>query len=87
MKNIIIYFLLIGVFGTLTFFVIEKGNHIVRQTQEIKSDKSIIFEDKAKPVIIDSPQNVLDQFINNIKYPLSILLLQVIIILFYLFNF
>jgi len=82
MKKIITYILLIGIFGSLTWFVIEKGNHIVRQTQEITSDKTITFEDKTKPVLIDSPQNVLDQFINNIKYPLSILLLQVIIILF-----
>lgn len=82
MKKILTYILLIGIFGSLTWFIIEKGSHIVRQTQEIKSDKNITFEDKTKPVLIDSPQNVLDQFINNIKYPISILLLQVIIILF-----
>jgi Kef-type K+ transport system membrane component KefB len=82
MKKILTYILLIGVFGSLTWFVIDKGNHIVRQTQEITIDKTITFEDKTKPVVIDTPQNLLDQFINNIKYPLSILLLQVIIILF-----
>lgn len=81
MKKILTYILLIGVFGSLTWFVIDKGNHIVRQTHEITSDKTITFEDEPKPVVIDSLKNLLDQLINNIKYPLSILLLQVIIIL------
>lgn len=82
MKKILTYFLLISVFTSLTWFVIEKGNQIVRQTQEISSEQNISFEDKSKPVVIDSQTNVLDQFLNNIRYPLSTLLLQVIIILF-----
>lgn len=66
----------------MTWYVIEKGNLLVRNKVEVSSDKNITNQDKAKPVIIDSKENVLAQFINNIKYPLSILLLQVIIILF-----
>jgi Kef-type K+ transport system membrane component KefB len=82
MKKIFTYFLLIGVFATLTWYVLEKGSLIVRQTQQISNNQRIIFEDKAKPVVIDSQTNIYTQFLNNIKYPLSILLLQVIVILF-----
>jgi Kef-type K+ transport system membrane component KefB len=82
MKKVLTYVLLIGVFTSMTWYVIEKGNLLVRNKVEVSNDKNITNQDKAKPVIIDSKENVLAQFINNIKYPLSILLLQVIIILF-----
>jgi Kef-type K+ transport system membrane component KefB len=62
--------------------VIVKGNHIVRQTIVISSGQNVTLENKAKPVLIDSTTNIINQFFNNIKYPLSILLLQIIIILF-----
>ncbi len=82
MKKILIYVLLIGVFASLSWYVIEKGNLIVRQPQVISNGQNATLADNAKPVVIDSTANVIDQFLNNIKYPLSILLLQVIIILF-----
>jgi Kef-type K+ transport system membrane component KefB len=83
MKKILTYTILVGVFASLTWYVIEKGNHIVRQTQVIAiGQNSATLEDKAKPVVIDSNATVVDQLLNNVKYPLSILLLQVIIILF-----
>jgi Kef-type K+ transport system membrane component KefB len=82
MKKILTYILLIGAFASLTWFVIEKGNLIVRQTPGISIGQSITLEDKAKPVVINSKANLVNQFLNNIKYPLSILLLQIIIILF-----
>jgi Kef-type K+ transport system membrane component KefB len=70
-----------GVFASLTWYIIEKGNHIVRQTQGISSGQNITLENKVKPVVIDAEANMANQFLNNIKSPLSILLLQVIIIL------
>jgi Kef-type K+ transport system membrane component KefB len=81
MKKILTYLLVMGVFASLTWFVIEKGNHIVLQTQGITSGRKITPEDKVKPVVIDAEANLANQFLNNIKSPLSILLLQVIIIL------
>ena len=75
MKKILIYLLLIGIFASLSWYMIEKGNHIVRQNQETSTRQSVIQNDSSKPVVID-------QFSKNIKSPLSILLLQVIIILF-----
>jgi Kef-type K+ transport system membrane component KefB len=82
MKKILTYIVLIGIFTSLTWYVIDKGNLIVRQTIEISSGQKVTLEDKAKPVVIDSSTKVANQLLNNIKYPLSILLLQVIIILF-----
>jgi len=82
MKKFLTYILIVGVFASLTWYVIEKGNHIVRQNQVISTDQSVINDDKAKPVVLDFKTNLIDQFLTNIKYPLSILLLQVIIILF-----
>ena len=82
MKKIVTYFFLIGVFTSLSWFVIDKGSHLVQVTKEIPYGLNLRLEDKAKPVVIDSTANIVNQFINNIKLPLSILLLQVIIILF-----
>lgn len=76
------YVVLIGVFASMTWYVIEKGTLLVQRTEAVSSDKKVINQDKTKPVVIDSKEKILSQFINNIKYPLSILLLQVIIILF-----
>jgi Kef-type K+ transport system membrane component KefB len=82
MKKVITYIFLIGVFASLTYYVIEKGSLIVRQTQGVSGGQVITLEDKTKPVVIDTRAKVLNQFLNNTRYPLSILLLQVIIILF-----
>jgi Kef-type K+ transport system membrane component KefB len=82
MKKILIYVLLIGVFASLTWYVIEKGNLIVRQTQVISNGQNVTLGDNAKPVVIDTAAKVINQLLTNIKYPLSLLLLQIIIILF-----
>jgi Kef-type K+ transport system membrane component KefB len=83
-KKIITYVIIIGVFVSLIWVILDKGNKIIR-TDKIELAQNInntTFSDKAKPVVINSQESVFQQLINNIKYPLSILLLQVIIILF-----
>jgi Kef-type K+ transport system membrane component KefB len=83
-KNIIIYIIIVGVFFALILVILEKGSKIVR-TDKIELSKNIndpTFTDKAKPVVINSDESVFRQLTNNLKYPLSILLLQVIVILF-----
>jgi len=82
MKKILTYIVLIGVFTSLSWYVIEKGNLIVRQSQNFSGNQSIPIVDKVKPVVINAQENIFDQLLTNIKYPLSILLLQVIVILF-----
>ncbi|MDP4266913.1 MAG: cation:proton antiporter [Bacteroidota bacterium] len=83
MKKILTYIILISTFVYLIWLVIDNGNHIVRHEKGIATiNSSLTLTDKAKPVIINSEENIFQQFISNIKYPVSILLLQVIIILF-----
>jgi len=83
LKKILLYILIIGGFVTLIFFVIQKGNKIERieNTTIIQNTNSQIFDDKTKPVDIEAENDIFHQLVTNIKYPLSILLLQVLIIL------
>ncbi len=55
MGKILTYVLLIGVFSALAWLVLVKGNDIVRISNDIYNDPVITFENKAKPVVIDSP--------------------------------
>lgn len=82
-KKILTYLTIISFFVALTWFIIEQGNQIVRTgNQELPQQiGNIHHSDELKPAIFDSQQNILHQLANNLKYPLSILLLQVIIIL------
>ena len=83
-KKVFTYVFIIGAFVLLIGIILEAGNKIVR-TEKIelagKTDNPT-FTDKAKPVVINSGESVFRQLTNNIKYPISILMLQVIIILF-----
>lgn len=83
-KKLLTYLTIIGVFVSLIWVIIDKGNQIVR-TEKVELKENIsntsTFVDNAKPVVINSQENILQQLSSNIKYPLSILLLQVIIIL------
>ena len=83
-KKLLTYLTIIGVFVSLIWVIIDKGNQIV-STEKVEHKENIsntsTFVDNAKPVVIDSQENILQQLSSNIKYPLSILLLQVIIIL------
>ncbi|MBI5541939.1 MAG: cation:proton antiporter [Bacteroidia bacterium] len=85
-KKLLTYLTIIGVFVSLIWVIIDKGNQIVRTEKvELKENitNTITFADKAKPVVIDSQENIFHQLMSNIKYPLSILLLQVIVILLF----
>jgi Kef-type K+ transport system membrane component KefB len=82
MKKILTYLLLIGSFVSLTWFVVDRGNQMTRPAQGAANVHGISAESDTKPVVIDPNENIFDQFLSNIKYPLSILLLQVLIILF-----
>ena len=83
-KKVDTYIVIIGAFVLLIGVILEAGNKLIR-TDKIelsrKTDNST-FTDKAKPVVINSNESVFRQLTNNIKYPISILMLQVIIILF-----
>jgi len=83
-KNFFFYPLIVGVFALLIWFVIDKGKNLT-----LKSDKKTTTELIASPqsiaksaaLVINSNESVWQQFLHNIKSPLSLLLLQIIIIL------
>ncbi|HQQ94665.1 MAG TPA: cation:proton antiporter [Bacteroidia bacterium] len=82
MKKALSYILLIALFTALTWLVIHFGEQIPgKPAAHLDTGTTLGFADKARPVLINSPQNLLEQFLGNIKYPISILLLQVIVIL------
>ncbi len=83
-KKVATYIIIIGAFVLLIGVILEAGNKLIRRDKIELSRKTDIstFTDKAKPVVINSNESVFRQLTNNIKYPISILMLQVIIILF-----
>jgi hypothetical protein len=54
MRKLLTYALLIGIFASLTWFVIEKGNLLVRPSMETSGTSPESYSDKTKPVVIDS---------------------------------
>ncbi|MCK9639650.1 MAG: cation:proton antiporter [Prolixibacteraceae bacterium] len=83
-KKVATYIIIIGAFVSLIGVILEAGNKLIRTDKIELSRKTDIstFTDKAKPVVINSNESVFRQLSNNIKYPISILMLQAIIILF-----
>lgn len=77
-KNLIYYVVIVGFFSCLAWLVLQKGEHL---TSERLSAFSAVSSDKPSPIQIDSSETVKEQFIHNIQHPLSLLLLQIIIIL------
>ena len=84
MKKIITYILINGIFIFLMWFVIQKGIQIEglsKHSSIHEITNTSLLSENTKPVVIDNQENILQQFKNNIKYPLSIFLIQVLLIL------
>jgi len=83
LKKIFIYLIIIGLFVSLIWLVIQNGKKIERTNKSTETHQidNSIYSDKSKPVDFKAEEDIFHQFISNIKYPLSILLLQVIVIL------
>lgn len=83
-RSLILYPILIGFFFCLIWWVIDSGKNLKPQSvQTITSGQALNKTvEKSKPVIINSNESVCEQFFHNIKSPLGLLLLQIIIILF-----
>ena len=82
-KSLIWYIVIIGMFASLSWFVIDKGAVLSpkNKTSINTTTPDVKMLDKTKPVVISKKTSVLTQFINNIKSPLSLLLLQIIVVL------
>jgi Kef-type K+ transport system membrane component KefB len=83
-NNGLFYVLIICSFTALIWFVIDKGNQLsvksLATTESSFTDASVATK-KTVAIVPNTYDNVLHQFIGNIKSPLSLLLLQIIVIL------
>src|SRR6186997_3438502 len=82
-RNIILYLLVIGFFGFLIWWVIDSGKNLKPQGEQTVHSEHVLNKstEKSKPVNFSSEVSVGEQFFNNIKSPLGLLLLQIITIL------
>jgi Kef-type K+ transport system membrane component KefB len=74
-KKFVPYFLILGVFGTLTWLVINRGGYL-----PVKSSAKNLIPAEAKPAAAAATSSILDQLLQGLQHPLSLLLLQVTII-------
>ncbi len=81
-RSLLFYVLIMGVFGCLIWYIIDRGQHLIPQfdVSIIEASHPNVVE-KSKPVVINSNESVLEQFVHNIKNPIGLLLLQIIVIL------
>jgi Kef-type K+ transport system membrane component KefB len=83
-KNSFLYLIIIAGFGSLIWFVIQKG-------QALESSKVMQTSSDLKPAVArqDAVTMFMGEFSHNLKHPLSTLILQIIAILFFgkLFGF
>lgn len=82
MKSLLFYLIATSVFIGMMWYIIEQGQQL-KPTQNINISQASNnkFIDKSIPFRINSQESVAEQFMHNIKNPLSLLLLQVITIL------
>ncbi len=81
--NLLYYILIVGVFVFSIWWVIDSGKNLRPLDNQSLSPAQLINEslEKSKPVSINSSESIGEQFVQNIKSPLGLLLLQIIIIL------
>src|SRR5688572_2896087 len=83
-KSVLFYPLIIGIFTVLIWFVIEKGSLLKTNEDKTNSSELVVTSlssAKSNAIVIDSNESVWQQFLHNIKSPLGLLLLQIIVIL------
>ena len=82
MRFFFYYVIFTFVFLSLMWFVIEKGKTLKPHDNIVSTQIAINkYLDKSVPFKINSNVSVTDQFIHNMKNPLSMLLIQVVLIL------
>src|SRR5688572_2695741 len=82
-RSIILYTIFIGFFACFIWWVIDSGKNLKPQSEQLISSEQVLNNavEKSRPVIINSDDSIWEQFYQNIKSPLGILLLQIVIIL------
>jgi Kef-type K+ transport system membrane component KefB len=74
-KQTLLYPLIIGIFGCLIWFIIDKGAHLPVKGGVVAT-KTV-----AAPVAANSPSSAWGEWLDSLQHPLSLLLLQIIVIL------
>jgi Kef-type K+ transport system membrane component KefB len=78
-KNLVYYIVIVGFFMGLAWVIINQGKSLTPNSrEEIHLSNS---SEKSTPIQINSTESLKVQFLHNIQHPLSLLLLQIIIIL------
>lgn len=81
-KSLIGYIVIIGIFVSLSWIVINKGAVLTPSNKASLTTVSPEIKNAEKaPAPVSKKDDVVNQFVNNIKSPLSLLLLQIIVIL------
>jgi Kef-type K+ transport system membrane component KefB len=81
-KSLLFYILIVGVFTVLIWYFIDQGADLVSNADKNAVPKiENVNGPKANTFDLTSKESVLDQFRHNIENPLSLLLLQIIVIL------
>ena len=82
-KNLLYYAVIIGVFTFLIWFVIDKGKTLASKSDRaIHPELSVTSLPAQAPTAAPSVEKPAASFVRNIKNPLSLLLLQIIVIFF-----
>ncbi|MFA6151188.1 MAG: cation:proton antiporter [Chitinophagaceae bacterium] len=80
-KNLLIYTLLIGFFAVLIWFVIDAGKTLTPASQNQLITNNLSISKPNVSAIAPKDETIWLQYLHNIKSPLGILLLQIIVIL------
>jgi Kef-type K+ transport system membrane component KefB len=83
LKSALLYFIILSVFGTLIWFIIQKGQAL----ESISAGQSVSANQESSQQ--NAAASFITEFSNNLKHPLSTLILQIISIIFFgkLFGF
>jgi Kef-type K+ transport system membrane component KefB len=76
-KSLLLYPLIIGVFGCLIWFIIHQGSHLIGKTDA----RTTTVAPAAAPAVMSTAENVWNSVVHNTQNPLALLLLQIIVIL------
>lgn len=81
-KRLLLYPLIIGVFGCLIWFIIQQGNRLpVKNVPAVAAQTTANATiSKPLPSPVHNPVGVWEAFVQNVQHPLALLLLQIIVI-------
>jgi Kef-type K+ transport system membrane component KefB len=80
-RNLLLYIFIISIFMVLILGIIEKGKTLVPEKKYTQTEQADVVKEKKPASESLSNENFILQLTHNIKHPISLLLLQIIVIL------